>query len=240
MTYFPGIVFEIGACLFSKYDDDGFLVIQPDGMGLNPQIDGFEGCHPLGFIGRPQDPDVDPSGQPLSNLVASCLYGTYGDQKYLVPLQDTRGANRIPQLSKGGSAQYAVVALKQGEVRLRSFDTHSGDDGTKTIYVEYLDGETLRAHVIQAGLDGNGKPLVTVVHGKGHGLVLNETAAILRNSAGSAYMQVDDAGVAVNGNLKVNGSIAVTGDVKTQQGVSLNLHPHVSGTGPTTPPTPTP
>lgn len=218
-----------GSVTFSAYNEENFLGIQCDVYGETESgMPPFEAIGQYGFFGRPTDPD--------ENGASSVLYLQWGDQYFALPMGDPRRTVSLPPMPKGSSVQYCDRP---------SIDMHSGDDGTKTVYVEYPDGST--SHLLTIGFDGNDKPIVELAHGDGQSLMFYEGKSILKNKSGSVYLELTDDGGVHNGNLKVNGSlecngasITPTGDVITSGGVSLQLHTHPTAMGPSGPPIPTP
>lgn len=231
-------VWELCSAVTSEYTEDGFLGIQIDGIGLSEAGQATqETLAPLGFLARPQDPDAD--GAARTFLISS------GDDEFTFPVGDSRAARLIPVITKGSSVQYAV---RKG-FELLSFDLHDGETGTKTAYIEYLDGGTKKAHILTMGLDANGVPFTEFLHGDGMGFTAIERVAMMRNAPGNVYVSVDDNGATINGNTTVNGSLTVIGDVSANgdvkasantAAVSLKNHPHPTAMGPSGPPTPTP
>lgn len=218
---------HFGSVTFSEYDEDGFLGVQCDVFGeIDSGMPPFESLGTYGFANRPPDPGDDGA--------STVLYFYKGDQAFAIPFGDPRRTPSLPPLKKGSSIQYCDRP---------SFDMHDGEDGTKTIYVEVGDS----AHLVTIGIDGNGAPIVEVVHSEGMALTLLDGKSILKNAAGDAYVEVGASGIVLNGNVKITGtlecngaSISPTGDVVSSTGVSLSLHPHPTAMGPSGPPTPTP
>lgn len=231
---FQGIVFELGACTLTEFDQDGVLTAQVDGLGDEPRTEPYELHHPFGFAARPEDPETGPNGEILEGKACNLLVGRDGTEAHAWLAADPRFVENFPPLAKGSSVQYCAKP---------SFDLHNGEDGTKTIYVEVGDS----AHLVTIGLDGNGAPIVEVVHSAGMALTLLDGKAILKNAAGDAYVEVGASGIVLNGNVKITGtlecngaSITTIGDVVSKTGVSLSMHPHPTAMGPSGPPTPTP
>lgn len=221
---------SLGTALLTVRDENGFLGVQHDPQALRAQEGSSapdELLHPFGFASRPLDP--------TNGKGCSLLFGLDGHEGFAWLANDPRLADKIPPLSKGGSVQYASDG---------SFASFDPDTHTWSLYVPYESG---KAHSITVGRDGNDKPLLEVVHGDGMAVTMLEKSLVLRNAAGDAYIEVNDDGVTINGNVKINGAleangakITPAGDVQTATGVSLALHLHGSPMGPTTPPVPTP
>jgi phage baseplate assembly protein gpV len=224
------IELNLGKALLTVRDENGFLGVQRDPLALKAQAGEsppYELLHTYGFASRP----LDPTGTKGCSL----FFGLDGHEGFAWLANDPRVVDKIPPLAKGGSVQYASDG---------SFAAFDPDTHTWSLYVPYAQG---KAHSITAGLDGNNKPLLEVVHGDGMAVTMLEKSLVLRNAAGDAYIEINDSGIVINGNVKVNGAleangakITPAGDVQTATGVSLALHTHLSAMGPTAPPTPTP
>lgn len=221
---------SLGKALLTVRDENGFLGVQRDPLALK-SVDGqsapYELLHTFGFASRPLDP--------TNGKGCSLFFGLDGSEGFAWLANDPRLAGIIPPIPKGGSVQYASDG---------SFASFDSETHTWSVYVPYTSG---KAHSITAGLDGNDKPLLEVVHGDGMAVTMLERSLVLRNAAGDAYIEINDGGIVINGNVKINGAleangaqITPTGDVKTATGVSLALHVHLSAMGPTALPTPSP
>lgn len=235
---FVGIVFDLGACVATELNDDGFLVAQPDGAGEDPRVNSYEVQHTFGFASRPQDPELDADGHIVEGQVCNLLIGSTGNENYSWLGSDPRATALMPPLAKGSSVQYALRKDKK-----RSFTVIDGETGTVTTYIEA--GAT--AHVITVGVDGNGKELIGFAHARGLSFSMLEKTITLKNAAGDVYLEMNDSGHILNGNAKVVGTLEVngatidpTGDVITAEGVSLRMHMTPSPFGPLGPPIPTP
>lgn len=219
---FIGLTFELGACVLTEYDPDGFLNAQPDGLGGDPRVAPYELHHPFGFASRPRDPETGPNGEIIEGQACNLLIGTDGNETHVWLAADPRFTGLLPPIKPGGSVQYAAGGPGP------SFDMHDGEDGTKTIYVEIGDS----AHVVTIGRDGNGDPLLSLIHSDGMAVILHNGKAIIKNSGGDCYIEIGDGGGVLNGNWRV------TGDISDSSGVSLLTHLHPTGVGPSGPPTP--
>jgi hypothetical protein len=218
---------ELGTCLATGYDENGFIGVQIDGLGGPDASIQFEQLsHSYGFVSRPLDPE---------DGVGCTLYRWQQRRRRHMWLgDDPRTVSKVPQVKKGGSAQYS----SDGCFQVLDPETH-----TKTTYIPYAAG---KAHLETVGLDGNGTPIVEYVHGEGMALTMLGRTLVLKNADGNSYIQLDDNGCILNANLKVTGAVEVngakilpTGDVVTATGVSLTLHTHLTPLGPTSPPLPT-
>lgn len=231
---------QYGSSLLSEYDADGFLGIQIDAYGEQASgMPTFEAIHPQGFAGRPRDPSEAGAG--------TNLYFFQGDQAFVLSTQDPRSitGGYVPGLTKGSSIQYGDRGVDDdGNAKGPSFYLIDGDDGTHTAYFEYEDGST--AHLFTFGVDGNGDPIITIAHGDGQALEFFKGKSILKNKSGSVFLQLDDDGMVLNGNIKGTGALEVngaridpTGDFITKTGVSLTFHVHPTAMGPSGTPVPT-
>jgi len=197
MSRFYGITFELGTLPWTGLDRDGYPIAQHDGFGDRPGIGAADLHHSFGFVARPRDPDCDPDGKPLSGKACNALIGKMGDETHLWLAYDPRFIPNIPQLKKGGAAMYSAAG---------SFRVLDGDDGTETFYCP-VPGD--KAHIITTGLDGNGKPFIGIEHSSGLAITMLEGSVVIKNEDGSAYVEVNDQGVNINGNVRNVGALAV-------------------------------
>lgn len=218
---FIGLVFELGSCVLTEFDDDGFLTAQPDGLGDQPRLEPYELHHQAGFASRPVDPEVDGSGKLIQGSGCKLLFSSLGNDNHAWLAADPRYVASYPPLGKGDAVQYAMRTAP-------SFDIHSAEDGTKTIYVEIDDS----AHVITVGKDGNGDALLSLVHADGMAVIMQHEKTIIKNAAGDCYIEINASGGVLNGNWQI------TGDMFDSLGVSLLGHIHSTGVGPSGPPLP--
>jgi hypothetical protein len=217
---FIGIVWEMGACVHTEFDADGYLTAQPDGLGDAARVHPYELHHPLGFAARAVDPEMV-DGKPVQGKGCNLLIGSLGNENHTLLLADPRYVASFPPLKAGSVVQYACSPLP-------SFDTHDGENGTKTIYVEV--GDT--AHVITVGVDSNGLPLLSIVHSDGMAIILEKSKAVIKNAAGDCYIELGESGGTLNGNW------VVTGNLSNTLGTTFDNHIHPTGTGPSGPATP--
>lgn len=132
---FIGVRWQYGACILSVVDEDGFLQGQPDGLGAQPRVETFPMLHPLGFAARPRDPETDPLGNPLEGAACTALIARDGDDSFILPTLDPRAVEAYPELTKGGSVQYAHRADT-----FKSYGQFDGD-GNYTLVIEYAGGK---------------------------------------------------------------------------------------------------
>lgn len=223
---YDGGILELGVAMASSYDENGFIGVQIDAFGSQDAAVQFEQLsHQYGFISRQLDPD--------NGVGCSLFRYKQGRRRHVWLADDPRIVGKIPQIKKGGSAQYASDG---------SFSSFDPETHTQTLYVPYASG---KAHLSTVGLDGNGAPIFEHVHGNGMAITMLDRTLVLKNADGDSYIQLDDSGCILNANLKVTGAIEVngakitpTGDIITSTGVSLMTHTHVTPMGPTAPPTP--
>lgn len=194
---FVGITFELGQAILSSYVD-GFLRVQPDGLGPEPKVGSHEVKHPLGFHSRPNDPETNPDGSAQEGAAADLLIGRDGSERFAFLLGDRRSVAGIPPLKKGSSVHYACSPLP-------SFFVLNGDDGTAQLYIEVGDS----AHVITIGNDGNGEATLELTHARGMALTFFRDKAVLKNRTGSVYAELSDTLGTLNGNWKVTGAFDV-------------------------------
>lgn len=194
---FAGLTFDLGIVPWTGHDVDGYPTAQHDGLGKDPGIGAYELHHPFGFISRPRDPDCDQDGKPLQGKACHALIGKIGNDAHIWLASDPRYIPNIPQLKKGGAAMYSAPG---------SFRVLDGDNGTETFYCP-VPGD--KAHIHTTGLDGNAKPFIGIEHADGMAMTMLERALVLKNADGSAYIEVNDQGVNINGNARHVGALAV-------------------------------
>jgi len=197
--------------MFSEWGSDGFLYIQhdPDGSGGAPTS---QVIHPLGFLSRPHDPPEDGNGCTVDvRRLGSERFAWLGD--------DPRSVAWLPRCTKGGSASYGGPlgkALTWREI-----------DGTTGSIVDYVPvewdsaGACTKAHKIEAGVDGNGAPVVQIVHSAGMVVSLFDGGVTVADSTGSGYVDVRGGSVTISGALKATSGL----DVGGTGGQAVPLHP---------------
>jgi len=77
---------EYGTALFTERQESGFIGIQPDRHGAGAGGPALEVAMPFGLIGRPLDPDRDPSG--AVKVGANVLVFSDGDEGFALPTGD--------------------------------------------------------------------------------------------------------------------------------------------------------
>ncbi len=196
---FRGIRYDLGTSQLTEYDEDNFLGVHVDGYGENGSLGPMECHHPYGFLGRPRDPDSDGRG-------ALVQFWLEGDKGYAIALEDVRIASLFPVAKKGGSLQYAATG---------SFHEIDGTDGTHTIYVPYSFVGTVpsKAHLIQVGLDPNGKPVVNILSGEGPRVTILEKEITIANRAGDIWIRINETEGTISGNWKVTGALDICSSI---------------------------
>lgn len=200
-----------GTVTFSEWNAEGFLGIQHDADG-DGGVAVCQVAHPYGFLSRPHDPGADGIGCTVDvRRLGSERFAWLGD--------DPRSVDWLPRCTKGGSATYGGPlgkALTWREI-----------DGTTGSIVDYVpvawdaNGVCTAAHKIEAGVDGNGEPIVQVVASDGACLVLFRGGATLADATGSGYVEAKGGAVNVSGALKATSGL----DVGGTGGVAVPLHP---------------
>jgi hypothetical protein len=176
------------------YDDDGFLGVQVDTHGRDDAgVPPFQALMPYGLIGRPLDPESNGEG---SNV----LFWEDGDESHCIALNDPRVQTVAPQATKGSVG----LCNARGAFFLLDYD-----DDTATLYVPVDSGS--KAHVITVGKDGNGADFLGIVQCNGLSVTMLDDELVISNRAGTAYIQLDDSGIILNGNLKLVGGLDVGG-----------------------------
>lgn len=208
-----GINFEVGPIASSEWKD-GALTIGADQQGAAGTGRQMESLQPLGLISRPNDPTTNELAE--VQTAAGALYGTRGDDQYVIPLGDPALIGKIPQVSKGGTCLYngtGAFIVQNGQV----------EKGSTMIYVPYKDGSTDKAMVVSIDVGTDGSQNIQIVHGDGHGVKMlggGKHEVILSNKAGNGFVIVDDDGVKIAGNTTLVGG-TVVGNSPTAQPVML-------------------
>ncbi len=197
--------FDIGTAVNSVYDDAKFPTIQIDAYGGKQSgVPPYEQHSPCGFIGRPHDPDTDADGNPTKGCTV--LYALEGEKGHVWPSHDPRIVPLLPPLTKGGSAQYG------GKLKNPSFHYISGDTGSQTIYVPYeiVNDVATKAMSIFVNVDEKGDEHISIIHGEGMSITMiagGKNSIVLKNKAGDGYLEVNDEGTVVNGQLTLHGGL---------------------------------
>lgn len=205
------IGWELGSCMFTGLDEDGFPVAQFDAQGADPRVSPVELHHPFGFASRPRDPEVDNDGQVLEGKACNMWFATEGNTMHAMLGFDPRFVTTFPKLEKGGSMMYCAPG---------SFVNMDGDDGTHTTYVP-VPGD--KAHIITTGVDGNKKPFIGIEHANGMAVTMLENSLVIKNKDGSAYVEVNDSGVTINGNTVINGGATIGSPAGTTSAVMWEM-----------------
>lgn len=189
---------DIAEATATSIDDDGFLVVQSDPLGDDaigsPDV---EVHHPLGLLARPRDPDDGGS--------ANVLTAREGNRTHAWICGDPRVTGLLPPLETGGLALYA------SPVPGRSRPTCTvvyGSTGTWQTLVPYGSA----AHALTLDVATEGQESIRLDHGAGMGLTLTaggKFSSVLRNRHGDAYVEVNDDGVSMNGNVQIIGAVVL-------------------------------
>lgn len=190
----------------SVVDADGFLGVQIDAYGEQDSgVTDYEMHHSYGFIARPLDPAKDNNGNPNYAQACRVLYAFEGSVGHAWLSYDSRVIPKIPLVDKGGSAQYGATG---------SFHLITGTDGSQTIYVPYSfdsNGVAAKSMSIVVDVSQSGEEAISIIHGDGMAIFLHDGKVVLKGKSGATYIQIDDTGVIVNGNLKVVGGFQFGG-----------------------------
>lgn len=205
------IDWDLGLCSLSIYDADGFLGVALDLYGeQSAGARAFEVLHPFGFISRPADPDVDSSGNPVRG--AGALYGYEGEHRGVcIPLTDPRPVLLMPQLKKGGSAQYSQKG---------SFSVLDGDNGSWLLFVPYAN--RTKGLALAANVETSGKEAIQLIHGTGMNITLASDPVAgdyiqTTSKSGTVWNRVDDTGHTLSGDLQVEGGAILGGVAGAKQ-----------------------
>lgn len=116
-------------------------------------------------------------------------------------------AARDPRLNAKTNPKDGEVMLVQYHGGFVSLKPNSANDGTDvTIYAPKSDGSKASAISIDTT---NANSNITLMHDSGVSVQLADGKILLMNRNGDAYIELNDDGVVINGNVSVNGSMVV-------------------------------
>ena len=160
-----GLRWELSTAILTEYDDDGFIGVQIDPHGTQPGMTYSELHHAFGFMARPVAPNSEGVG-------CNLLQAWEGDELHCWLAADPRYIAALPELSEGSSVQYS----SRGAFGLLDAEE---DTWTKYVPVEFnAAGTPTKAHLIQVGIDGNGKRVINIVHADGFTISMHEDDGI--------------------------------------------------------------
>lgn len=146
----------------------------------------------LGWFGRPLPPDANGAADALCARV----------EDGLIPF-----AMRDPRLSVKTNAKDGELGIAHYDGGFVSLKRNATSDGTDvTIYAPKADGS--KASVISIDTT-TANSNVTIMHDSGVSVQLAGSKILLMNRLGNAYIEVNDTGIVINGNVNVNGSMVV-------------------------------
>jgi hypothetical protein len=205
------LVFDFSAGVVAGYAADGHAHIQHDGFGEEDS-----GAQPLalhhwfGFQGVPHHGTRGANGEVDPERSCPLLWGYGQNDGHAWPMADPRWIAKLPQVNPGGSIQYG------GKLGQPSFQFFDGSSGSWQVYVPYgfsgtgTDGLPSKAMSIAVNVRTPGAESVEIVHGSGMSVTMlagGKNSVVVKNAAGDAYVEVNDDGITVNGNMKVNGAV---------------------------------
>lgn len=210
------IVWDYALAVFSEFKD-GVLSISPDVHGAKGSATPYHEIQPLGHRARPRDPDTDSDGK--ATVGAGLLTALLGHFGFCLPTTDPRALERIPPTKKGGTCLHSTGPVV-------GFYNIDGDNGSQMAYVPYdldADGNPQKSLVISIDTGTVGQENIQIRHGEGHGVTIMNDAkhsVIINNKGGDACIVIDDDGITLNGNVKINGGL-VMGEITTAQPIVL-------------------
>jgi hypothetical protein len=212
------LAFHFGVVTGSEYDEDNHLGLQLDHFGEAGSVPA-EVVMPFGLMARPLDPAVDGDASPQEGCTS--LWNEEGSRTAAMPLSDNRVVALLPKLRKGGSMLYC------GAGNYALFDGEDPDGvkraGSFYIGVKYGTGAAKKSHLFAMVNRDDGQEFVTLVHGKGHGLLLTgdgKNSAILKNKSGNAYFEACDDGINIAGDMSLAGACRI-GDTSAAESVVI-------------------
>lgn len=165
---------DIGQCILSVYDADGYLGIGVDVPGYETAgTSTFEARFPYGTFGRPRDPDV--STDQTSRLGATTLFGFAGRDRHAWPLDDPRVWPKLPQLPKGSAGMYADTA--RDELPVMVLD---GATGSFAVRVPHSTGGGVASRIL-VDVETPGAEEIVLAHGSGLALRVQQYEVIIGN-----------------------------------------------------------
>jgi hypothetical protein len=179
-------------------NEAGFIGYQIDQYGDEQGVEAGTVVQPFGFLSRPLDPSDEGS--------CEALYFYRGNELFVLPGQDRRAIALVPILKKGASVQHNALG---------GF-AHFENDGTNSTWTCYVPvefnaaGTPTKTCLVQVGKSAAGKVMILLQHPNGQRLEVSEddgNAVKITNSLGTAWLQVDDSGVSINGNVKISGNV---------------------------------
>jgi hypothetical protein len=191
--------FDFAQVTSSEYDDDAVLGLGIDHYGAEEGGGPTAEAHsPFGFLGRPLDP-TDGEG-------CTMLWWQEGSRTHAMALNDHRVRVKLPKLRKGGSAQYCAA----GSYALFDGEDPSGSKraGSYVLGVPY----GTKSHVLSFDVRTAGSESLAIMHGEGMGFTATaggDRSAMMRNASGDSYVEVNDRGIVLNGEIKTQGALSV-------------------------------
>lgn len=223
---------DIGVCMFVGYDEDGYPIVQPDVFGEERS-----GTHPMelhhasGFFGMPHEPRLDPAGKLDPTGSNQVLYAWEGSQGHAIGLADVRVIDRLPKVVLGGSVHYG------GRRARPAFSMFDGKTGSFQLYVPYAfsddsdDAVPSKACTIGVNVRTPGAESVEIVHGSGCAVTMTEKGVVIKNKSGNAYIELNDDGIVLNGNVKVTGAFEYGGSPAPVPMLLAGMVPSTMGKG---------
>jgi hypothetical protein len=200
---YEGWTWDMGVAQLSEYGDTGVASIQVDNYGGGGVT--MEQHSPYGFFSVPLDPDAE--SQPGLHDGGGCLslVAWEGNRGHAWALNDLRVTKKLPKLKKGGSIQYGATG---------SFDLIDGIDGSQRAYVPYQFTGTVAAKAMLVSIDVSaaGAEQIQIVHGDGMAITMiagGKHSIVIKNKAGDAYIELNDDGIILNGNVKIVGAASI-------------------------------
>lgn len=212
MSRLGEMILRFGKAVSSAVKDNGVVTISIAGIGgltdedddeageANPDADVFGG---LGDIVRPLPPDKKTGD--FAEKLSVKMHDD--DDDTVISWRDLRLAKIFPNPKEGS------IARSHYGGGFWAFDMTEGNAGDQkgsvyTLYVPYSfsGGVPAKAHAIS--IDAAQKT-IQIVHGSGLAILMSDDGMLIKNAAGDAYIQLNAAGITLNGNLRVTGQILV-------------------------------
>jgi hypothetical protein len=207
-------IFRVAATSISKNTHEVLETLDGGGVKGDPgqwpeQAIGQIVYGAIGLIVRARRPTKDSKGQEQR---VEGLAAKLGDALLRFAGRDTRLNGFYPNPREGDVALVGYAgAFDSNSPR---FDADGNPAGTERVtYVPYafVDGVPTKAMTIEVlGVDG--EESISIIHGDGMAVLMKaggKNSVVVKNKAGDAYVEVNDDGCTLNGNVVINGGATI-------------------------------
>lgn len=190
--------FDVGLCVLSEVDEDGFVSTQVDGYGEKKSgLAAGEMTFPFGMMARQHDPELDTDGEPDASKACGQIRFFDGDRLHIQPTVDPRFVPKLPRLKKGGATFYG------GRIAQPSFLHIDGESGGLDSYWPYdFTGDTpSKSMCFAIDLRNAGAESISWTHGEGMMFSMaagGKRSLVMKNAAGDGRVEVNDDGCVID------------------------------------------